>query len=58
MARDFGEAYPHVILKMKEPVEVTFMLGIKKRYHQVAIKVDQSQEFKQMLQQRLSKHFA
>ncbi|WP_025116114.1 hypothetical protein [Lysinibacillus fusiformis] len=58
VARDFGEAYPHVILKMKEPVEVTFMLGIKKRYHQVAIKVDQSQEFKQMLQQRLSKHFA
>ncbi|WP_144787537.1 beta-carotene 15,15'-monooxygenase [Lysinibacillus fusiformis] len=57
VARDFGEAYPHVILKMKEPVEVTFMLGIKKRYHQVAIKVDQSQEFKQMLQQRLSKHF-
>lgn len=58
VARDFGEAYPHVILKMKEPVEVTFMLGIKKSYHQVAIKVDQSQEFKQMLQLKMSKHFA
>ncbi len=58
MAHDFGEAYPHVILKMKEPVEVTFMLGIKKSYHQVAIKVDQSQEFKQMLQLKMSKHFA
>ncbi|MBG9694301.1 beta-carotene 15,15'-monooxygenase [Lysinibacillus sp. fkY74-1] len=58
VARDFGEAYPHVILKMKEPVEVTFMLGIKKHYNQVAIKVDQSQEFKQMLQLRMSKYFA
>ncbi|KPN89595.1 hypothetical protein [Lysinibacillus sp. ZYM-1] len=58
VARDFGEAYPQVILKMKEPVEVTFMLGIKKRYNQVAIKVDQSQEFKQMLQLRMSKQLA
>ena len=58
VARDFGEAYPQVILKMKEPVEVTFMLGIKKRYNQVAIKVDQSQEFKQMLQLGMSKQLA
>ncbi len=49
VARDFGEAYPQFILKMKDPVEVTFMLGLKKRYHKVAIKADQAQEFKKVL---------
>ena len=49
IARDFGEAYPHFILKMKEPVEVTFMLGIKKHYSHIAIKADRVQEFRQML---------
>ncbi|MEA0563660.1 hypothetical protein [Lysinibacillus irui] len=57
IARDFGEAYPQFILKMKEPVEVTFMLGIKKHYNQVAIKADQVQEFRQMLEKGMSKHF-
>ncbi|WP_409369840.1 beta-carotene 15,15'-monooxygenase [Lysinibacillus sp. 38-6] len=46
IARDFGEAYPQLILKMKEPVEVTFMLGIKKRYQAVAIKADQAQQLR------------
>ncbi len=55
IARDFAKAYPQFILKMKEPVEVTFMLGIKKRYNQVAIKADQVQEFRQMLEQGITK---
>ncbi len=58
VARDFGEAYPQFILRMKEPVEVTFMLGIKKRYHQVAIKADQVQEFRQMLEHGMAKYLA
>lgn len=49
IARDFGEAYPQLILKMKEPVEVTFMLGIKKRYHAVAIKADQAHELRAII---------
>ncbi|MGE7692684.1 beta-carotene 15,15'-monooxygenase [Lysinibacillus sp. NPDC094177] len=51
IARDFDAAYPQFILKMKEPVEVTFMLGLKKRYNNVAIKADQAQEFRKMLLQ-------
>ncbi|MGE7093071.1 beta-carotene 15,15'-monooxygenase [Lysinibacillus sp. NPDC048646] len=51
IARDFGEAYPQFILKMKEPIDVTFMLGIKKKYTKVAIKADQVQEFREMLVQ-------
>lgn len=49
IARDFGEAYPQLILKMKEPVEVTFMLGIKKRYQAVAIKADQAQQLRAII---------
>ncbi|MGE7840896.1 beta-carotene 15,15'-monooxygenase [Lysinibacillus sp. NPDC093712] len=51
IARDFGEAYPQVMLRMKEPVEVTFMLGFKKSYNNVAIKADQVHELKELLQQ-------
>jgi hypothetical protein len=51
IARDFGEAYPQIMLKMKEPVEVTFMLGFKKSYNNVAIKADQVHELKEILQQ-------
>lgn len=51
VARDFDEAYPQFILKLKEPIDVTFMLGIKKKYHNVAIKVDQKQELKTILVQ-------
>jgi len=53
IARDFEAVYPQFILKMKEPVEVTFMLGLKKRYNNVAIKADQAQEFRKMLLQRM-----
>ncbi|TQR39723.1 beta-carotene 15,15'-monooxygenase [Lysinibacillus sphaericus] len=49
IARDFEAVYPQFILKMKEPVEVTFMFGLKKRYNSVAIKADQAQEFRKML---------
>ncbi|MFJ7662674.1 beta-carotene 15,15'-monooxygenase [Lysinibacillus sp. NPDC097162] len=51
IARDFGEAYPQIMLKMKEPVEVTFMLGFKKSYNNVAIKADQVHELRELLQQ-------
>ena len=51
VARDFGDAYPQFILTMKEPIEVTFMMGIKKPYKKVAIKADQVQEFRHMLVQ-------
>ncbi|UDK97411.1 beta-carotene 15,15'-monooxygenase [Lysinibacillus sphaericus] len=56
IARDFGEAYPHMILQMKEPVEVTFMLGLKKRYNKVAIKVDQVQELRDILRQGMEEN--
>lgn len=51
VARDFGEAHPQFILNMKEPIDVTFMLGIKKQYKKIAIKADQVHEFRDMLVQ-------
>ena len=56
VARDFGEAYPQFLLTMKEPVEVTFMLGVKKYYKKIAIKADQVQEFRTMLVQGMEKN--
>ncbi|MFJ7735561.1 beta-carotene 15,15'-monooxygenase [Lysinibacillus sp. NPDC097287] len=49
VARDFGEAHPQFILNMKEPIDVTFMMGIKKQYKKIAIKADQVHEFRDML---------
>lgn len=45
MARDFEQAIPDVILKLKKPKEATLVMGIKKSYQQVAIKLDNYQLF-------------
>ncbi|KOS68152.1 beta-carotene 15,15'-monooxygenase [Lysinibacillus contaminans] len=51
VARDFDKVHPQFILNMKEPIDVTFMFGIKKQYKKVAIKADQVQEFRNTLVQ-------
>ncbi|WP_223589888.1 beta-carotene 15,15'-monooxygenase [Neobacillus bataviensis] len=52
MARDFEEAHPDVILKLKQPAEATLIMGIKKEYLQVAIKVDDPNQFKEVLRKK------
>ena len=49
IVRDFEALQPTVILKMKQPVDATLYMGIKKSYTQVAIRVDQPERFKQQL---------
>jgi hypothetical protein len=53
VARDFEKVYPHVILKLRCPVEATLPIGIKKQYEQVAIRVDEPVKFKEVLKQKL-----
>ncbi len=53
IARDFEKVYPDIILKLKSPMEATLFMGIKKKYEQVAIRVDNPQEFKKILKQQL-----
>ncbi|MFD3449530.1 hypothetical protein ACFDTO_33670 [Microbacteriaceae bacterium 4G12] len=53
VARDFETVYPHVILKLKRPVEATLLMGIKRQYEQVAIRVDDVGTFKEMLRQKV-----
>lgn len=53
VARDFEKVYPNVILKLRCPVEATLLMGMKKKYEQVAIRVDDSEKFKEMLKQKL-----
>ena len=55
IARDFEEVYPNIMLKLKRPVEATLLMGVKKEYEQVAIRVDDLEGFKEALRQRVSK---
>lgn len=50
IAKDFEQATPDVILKLKEPKEATLIMGIKKTYQNIAIKFDNYQEFKKVLE--------
>lgn len=43
--RDFMEVYPDVILKLKKPKEAVLIMGIKKTYDRVAIKLDDFHAF-------------
>ncbi|RKQ13771.1 beta-carotene 15,15'-monooxygenase [Ureibacillus endophyticus] len=45
LAKDFDEVTPNVILKLKQPIEATLALGLKKSYEKVAIKFDDLQRF-------------
>ncbi|MGG3467064.1 beta-carotene 15,15'-monooxygenase [Neobacillus pocheonensis] len=55
IARDFEEVHPDVILKLKQPVEATLIMGIKKEYSQVAIRVDEPNRFKEVLKEKMVK---
>lgn len=50
IARDFEQAFPHIILKLKQPSSVDFLFGIEKKYKYVAIRVDEPKKFKEILQ--------
>lgn len=54
-ARDFEKIYPTVILKLKQPVKATLLMGIKKEYEQVAIRVDDAERFKEVLKEKVEK---
>lgn len=53
VTRDLEKVYPDVIIKFKYPVEATLLMGMKKKYEQVAIRVDEPERFKETLRSRL-----
>jgi len=53
IARDFEETHPTVILKLKQPIEASLIMGFKKTYNQVAIRVDDPAQFKKALQDKV-----
>ncbi|MDG0058479.1 beta-carotene 15,15'-monooxygenase [Priestia sp. P5] len=55
IARDFETVHPDLLLTLKSPVEATLFMGIKKKYQQVAIRVDDSHAFKKIVKERLEK---
>jgi hypothetical protein len=54
--RDFEKVYPDLLLILKSPVEATLFMGIKKKYKQVAIRVDDPHAFKKIIKERLEKN--
>ncbi|MGG3890620.1 beta-carotene 15,15'-monooxygenase [Metabacillus fastidiosus] len=55
IARDFETVNPTVILKFKYPIDATMPMGMKKKYEQAAIRVDEPEKFKEMLKQVMTK---
>lgn len=53
IARDFEEVHPDLILKLKQPIEATLIMGIKKEYSKVAIKLDEPTRFKEVLKEKI-----
>lgn len=54
IARDFEKVFPDFILKLKEPKMATLFLGTTKSYQKVAIKLDDPQNFYDILQENLT----
>ncbi|MED4208447.1 beta-carotene 15,15'-monooxygenase [Priestia megaterium] len=55
IARDFETVHPDLLLTLKSPIEATLFMGIKKKYKQVAIRVDDPHAFKKIVKERLEK---
>ncbi|SEJ27159.1 hypothetical protein SAMN04488127_1456 [Bhargavaea ginsengi] len=53
IARDFEEACPDVLIKLKRPVSATLFMGIRKPYRTVAIRVDEKDAFIRRLKTEL-----
>ncbi|WEA42705.1 beta-carotene 15,15'-monooxygenase [Priestia aryabhattai] len=56
IARDFETVHPDLLLILKSPIEATLFMGIKKKYQQVAIRVDDPHAFKKIVKERLEKN--
>ncbi|NEW02576.1 beta-carotene 15,15'-monooxygenase [Bacillus megaterium] len=55
IARDFETVHPDLLLILKSPIEATLFMGIKKKYQQVAIRVDDPHAFKKIVKEHLEK---
>lgn len=53
IVKEFQEGKPHVILHMKKPTTVTFMMGLEKQFTKIAIQCDQSNELIQKINDSL-----
>lgn len=53
--RDFEKVYPDIILKMKKPQTVTLFMGREKAFDFVAIKSDQPEQLKQLIEANIMK---
>lgn len=52
IAKDFEEPKPDCILHLKEPLEATLLFGMKRHYSKVALKVDEPQKLRAILEEQ------
>jgi hypothetical protein len=55
IARDFETVHPHMILELKKPCLATLFLGKEKTYTRVALRMDDSIQFYEMLREHIAK---
>jgi hypothetical protein len=54
MQKDFEEIQPQVVLFLKEPVEATMFMGRKQKVSEIALRVDEPERLKELLEVRNS----
>ncbi|TMU85178.1 beta-carotene 15,15'-monooxygenase [Bacillus sp. BHET2] len=55
MHKDFEEIHPQAILFLKDPVEATMFMGRKKKVSKLALRVDEPERLKQLLEARIGR---
>jgi hypothetical protein len=55
IAKDFEVVKPTVILQLKQPTKAVFLMGIKREYIRVAIRVDEVADFMKILKDKVKR---
>lgn len=50
---DFEKVHPNVILKLKEPIKASLIMGIEREYNTIAIKLDEPIQFIEKLKNHI-----
>lgn len=53
IARDLEEAKPNCVLHFKEPLKATLFMGMEKTYEMAAIRLDEPERFREVLEKKL-----
>lgn len=55
IAKDFEEATPQAVIYLRQPMPATLIMGFEKDYETVALRVDEPERFRELLETQLNK---